>query len=173
MYPIKELIINKELISINPKSSISCKFFNNNIIDLIEMYKWLKIYQYNIFDSMIYIILEKIETKYKDKHILFKIKQLLNLYIIYSKIKKDQRYVLYDMKENIVKYTKTLYKNKYKYLFEHQGTKKIVEEKMVNNLFDTIKLKNNYMLLDELYYFDDELKPRQRFKIIKVVKLTK
>lgn len=173
MYPIKELIMNKELISINPQSAIKCKFFNNNIIDLIEMYNWLKAYKDNILDNMIYIILEKIESRYKEKHILFKIKQFINLYIIYSKIKNNQRYVLYDVKENIVKYTKTTYKNKYKYSFEYQGKRKIVEGKMINNIFDIIKLKNNYMLLDELYYFDDNLKPRQRFKIIKVVKLTK
>lgn len=173
MYPIKELIINKELISINPQRAINCKFFNNNTIGLIEMYSWLKTYKDNIVDHMIYIILEKLESRYKDKHILFKIKQFINLYVIYSKIKNNQRYVLYDMKEDTVKYTKTSYKNKYKYLFEYNEEKKIVEGKMVNNLFSIIKLKNDYALLDELYYFENESKPEQRFKIIKVTKLTK
>ena len=50
--------------------------------------------------------------------------------------------------------------------------KKIVSGLLVDNLFNTLKLKENFMLLDELYYFDDELKPKRRFKIIKVSKLT-
>ena len=168
---IKEFFINKELISINPKSS-KYKYYNNNIFNLIKIYKSIAKSEENIFDTMIYFIVKKIEKNHKNEHIFNKIKMLLKLYQIYYKIKIKKKYKKYDLKEKNIKYFRGHKKSKNKYFFKIDSEKKIVSGLLVDNLFNTLKLKENFMLLDELYYFDDELKPKRRFKIIKVSKLT-